>query len=101
MLEPDYYQLFPCFTERTTIDRLLRTDLVNATFLLMCNIDKLLITDKGRIEVYDFLRKDFGAQRLHGIFQALYVRRSRIRGEISGSSGFANSIGGFCETKAG
>jgi hypothetical protein len=29
---------------------------------------------------------------LHGISQALYIRRSCIRGEISGSSGFANSI---------
>jgi hypothetical protein len=32
---------------------------------------------------------------LHGIFQALYVRRSCIRGEISGSSEFANSIPPF------
>jgi hypothetical protein len=32
---------------------------------------------------------------LHGIFQALYVRRSCLRGEISGSSEFANSIPPF------
>jgi hypothetical protein len=36
-----------------------------------------------------------------GIFYALYVRRDCIRGEISGSSGFANSIGWFSETGEG
>ena len=80
MLEPDYYQLFPCFTERTVINRILRTGLVNATFLLMCNIDKLLMTDKGRIEVCDFLRKDFGAQRrcLTKMLSRLHLRANTM-----------------------
>jgi hypothetical protein len=35
---------------------------------------------------------------LHGIFRALYVQRGPIWGEISDSSGFANSIRSFSRT---